>query len=90
MSTGVSTGFTALDSVTSGLQQGDLIVIAGRPSMGKTAFALNIAENIAVVSKLPVAVFSMEMSAAQLVMRMIGSVGRLDQRKIRTGRLAER
>ncbi|MBI3147466.1 MAG: replicative DNA helicase [Betaproteobacteria bacterium] len=86
--TGVSTGFTALDSVTTGLQQGDLIVIAGRPSMGKTAFALNIAENIAVVSKLPVAVFSMEMSAAQLVMRMIGSVGRLDQRKIRTGRLA--
>ncbi len=86
--TGVPTGFIALDSVTTGLQQGDLIIIAGRPSMGKTAFALNIAKHIAVVSKLPVAVFSMEMTAAQLVMRMIGSAGRLDQRKIRTGRLA--
>jgi len=85
--TGVPTGFTDLDRMTSGLQEGDLTVIAGRPSMGKTALALNIAEHIALSSKLPVAVFSMEMSATQLVMRLIGSVGRLDQHKVRTGRL---
>jgi len=85
--TGVPTGFTDLDRMTSGLQEGDLTVIAGRPSMGKTALALNIAEHIALSSKLPVAVFSMEMSATQLVMRLIGSVGRLDQHKVRIGRL---
>ncbi|CAG0952700.1 partial Replicative DNA helicase, partial [Burkholderiales bacterium] len=86
--TGVPTGFADLDKMTSGLQPGDLVVIAGRPSMGKTAFSLNIAEHIALGPKLPVAVFSMEMGATQLAMRMIGSVGRLDQHKIRTGRLA--
>ena len=88
--TGVPTGFTDLDRLTSGLQEGDLIVIAGRPSMGKTAFALNVAEYIALSSrvKLPVAVFSMEMGATQLAMRLIGSVGRLDQHKIRTGQLS--
>jgi replicative DNA helicase len=88
--TGVATGFTDLDRLTSGLQEGDLIVIAGRPSMGKTAFALNIAEHIALSTKLklPVALFSMEMGATQLAMRLIGSVGHLDQHKIRTGQLS--
>jgi replicative DNA helicase len=85
--TGVATGFTDLDRDTSGFQEGDLIVIAGRPSMGKTALALNIAEHIALGLKMPVAVFSMEMGAAQLAMRLIGSVGRVDQQKVRTGRL---
>ena len=85
--TGVPTGFTDLDHMTSGLQEGDLIVIAGRPSMGKTALALNIAEHIALSSKLPVGIFSMEMGAMQLAMRLIGSVGRLDQHKVRTGQL---
>ena len=86
--TGVPTGFSDLDQKTSGLQPGDLIIIAGRPSMGKTALALNISEHIALSAKLPVALFSMEMGATQLAMRLIGSVGRLDQHKIRTGRLA--
>ncbi len=87
--TGIPTGFTDLDSMTSGLQPGDLVIVAGRPSMGKTAFSLNIAENVALDSGLPVAVFSMEMGATQLAMRMIGSVGRLDQHKMRTGRLED-
>ena len=77
--TGVSTGFVDLDRITSGLQAGDLVIVAGRPSMGKTAFAVNIAEDVALSSKQPVAIFSMEMGAAQLVMRMISSVGRVDQ-----------
>jgi len=85
--TGIATGFTDLDRMTSGLQEGDLVVIAGRPSMGKTSLALNIAEHIALVLKMPVAIFSMEMGATQLAMRLMGSVGRLDQQKIRTGRL---
>jgi replicative DNA helicase len=87
--TGVPTGFTDLDAKTSGLQPGDLIIVAGRPSMGKTAFSLNIAENVALEARLPVAVFSMEMAASQLVMRMLGSVGRLDQHKLRTGRIGD-
>lgn len=87
--TGVPTGFTDLDRMTSGLQPGDLVIVAGRPSMGKTSLALNMAENVALDSGLPVGVFSMEMGAAQLVMRMLGSVGRLDQHKVRTGRLAD-
>jgi replicative DNA helicase len=87
--TGISTGFADLDSMTSGMQPGDLVIVAGRPSMGKTAFSLNIAENVALDSNLPVAVFSMEMGAAQLAMRMIGSVGRLDQHRMRTGRLED-
>ena len=86
--TGVPTGFTDLDKMTSGLQPGDLIVVAGRPSMGKTALAINMGENVALDTGLPVAVFSMEMGATQLALRMIGSVGRLDQHKLRTGRLA--
>ncbi len=85
--TGMATGFTDLDRMTSGLQPGDLVIIAGRPSMGKTALALNIAEHVALGEKMPVAVFSMEMSGTQLVMRMLGSVGRLDQHKMRTGAL---
>lgn len=87
--TGVPTGYSDLDTKTSGLQPGDLIIVAGRPSMGKTAFSLNIAENVALDANLPVAVFSMEMGAAQLVMRMLGSVGRLDQHKLRTGRIGD-
>ena len=87
--TGIPTGFTDLDQKTSGLQPGDLIIVAGRPSMGKTAFSLNIAENVALESGLPVAIFSMEMAGTQLVMRMMGSVGKLDQHKVRTGRLQD-
>ncbi len=87
--TGVPTGFADLDSKTSGLQPGDLVIVAGRPSMGKTAFSLNIGEHVAIDQGLPVAVFSMEMGGAQLAMRMLGSVGRLDQHKVRTGRLSD-
>jgi len=85
--TGVATGYGDLDRQTAGLQPGDLVVVAGRPSMGKTAFALNIGEHVALHLKLPVAVFSMEMGATQLAMRMIGSVGRLPAQHLRTGRL---
>ena len=87
--TGVPTGFHDLDQKTSGLQPGDLVIVAGRPSMGKTAFSLNMAENVALDTGLPVAVFSMEMGGSQLVMRMIGSVGKLDQHRLRTGKLGE-
>jgi len=87
--TGIATGFHDLDQKTSGLQEGDLIIVAGRPSMGKTALALNIAEHVAVNDRLPVAVFSMEMSGTQLAMRMLGSIGRLDQMKLRTGKLTD-
>ena len=86
--TGVPTGFSDLDRMTSGLQPGDLVVVAGRPSMGKTALALNMGEHVALAAGLPVVVFSMEMGASQLALRLIGSVGRLDQHKLRTGRLA--
>jgi replicative DNA helicase len=85
--TGVPTGFVDLDSKTAGLQGGDLIIVAGRPSMGKTAFALNMAENVAIDTGLPVAVFSMEMGGTQLAMRMLGSISRVDQHRMRTGRL---
>ena len=88
--TGVPTGYTKLDQMTSGLQGGDLIVVAGRPSMGKTALALNIAEYVAVDNGLPVAVFSMEMSASQVATRMLGSIARVDQHKMRTGRLSDK
>jgi replicative DNA helicase len=87
--TGVPTGFVDLDRMTSGLQPGDLIIVAGRPSMGKTAFSINIGENVAIDSGLPVAVFSMEMGGTQLAMRMLGSVGKLDQHRLRTGRLID-
>ena len=85
--TGVRTGFYDLDRMTAGLQKGDLIVLAARPSMGKTAFALNIAEHVAVQEGLPVLMFSMEMGASQLALRMVGSLGRIDQQGLRTGRL---
>jgi len=87
--TGVPTGFVDLDARTSGMQPGDLVIVAGRPSMGKTAFSMNMAEHVAVEARLPVAVFSMEMGGTQLVMRMLGSVGRLDQHVLRTGKLGD-
>jgi replicative DNA helicase len=85
--TGVPTGFIDLDERTAGLQAGDLVIVAGRPSMGKTALALNIAEHVGVKNGIPVAVFSMEMGATQLAMRMLGSIARVDQHNMRTGRL---
>ncbi|MBI3772708.1 MAG: replicative DNA helicase [Gammaproteobacteria bacterium] len=85
--TGIPTGFSDFDEKTSGLQKGDLIIVAGRPSMGKTSFAMNIAEHAVIKTEKPVAVFSMEMSAAQLAMRMLSSLGRIDQHKVRTGKL---
>jgi len=87
--TGVPSGFTDLDTKTAGFQEGDLIIIAGRPSMGKTALALNIGQHVAVDLGMPVAVFSMEMGAEQLAMRLLGSVGRIDAHRLRTGRLTE-
>ncbi len=87
--TGVPTGFSDLDQKTSGLQGGDLIIVAGRPSMGKTSLAMNFAEFVAVEQRLPVAVFSMEMSGEALALRMLGSVGRLDQHRLRTGKLTD-
>ena len=85
--TGVASGFKDLDALTSGLQEADLVVVAGRPSMGKTSLAMNIAENAAVGAKLPVAVFSMEMPGQQLAMRMLASLGRINAHRIRTGQL---
>lgn len=87
--TGVPTGFIDLDRMTSGLQAGDLVVLAARPSMGKTAFAINIAEHVALNEGLPVAVFSMEMGAAQLAVRIVGSIGRIHQGHLRTGKLSD-
>jgi len=87
--TGVPTGLVDLDAITSGLQPSDMIVVAGRPAMGKTTFALNIAEHIAVECRLPVAIFSMEMPGTQLATRFISSIGRIDQSKIRSGRLSD-
>ena len=87
--TGLSTGFTDLDEKTSGLQPSDLIIIAGRPSMGKTSFAMNIGENAAIQSGLPVLVFSMEMPAEGLAMRMLSSLGRINQTRMRSGKLEE-
>jgi replicative DNA helicase len=85
--TGVRTGLYDFDRMTAGLQPGDLIVLAARPSMGKTALALNIGEHVAVNEGLPVLVFSMEMGAEQLALRLTGSLGRIDHSKLRTGRL---
>ncbi|HYA66811.1 MAG TPA: replicative DNA helicase [Burkholderiaceae bacterium] len=87
--TGVPSGFTDLDAKTAGFQEGDLIIIAGRPSMGKTALALNIGQHVAIDLGMPVAVFSMEMSAEQLALRLLGSVGRIDAHRLRTGRLTD-
>ena len=88
--TGVSSGFRELDNLTAGLQNGELIIIAGRPSMGKTAFALNIAEHTALADENPVAIFSMEMSASSLAQRMISSLGRVNAHSIKTGQLEEK
>ena len=85
--TGAGTGFTDFDELTSGLQPADLIIVAGRPSMGKTTIAMNMAENIALKGNKPVAVFSMEMPGDSLAMRMMSSLGRIDQHKVRTGKL---
>lgn len=87
--TGLPTGFNDFDEMTSGLQDGDLVIVAGRPSMGKTTFSMNIAENAAIQTKQPVAVFSMEMPGDSLAMRMLSSIGRIDQHKIRTGKLSD-
>ena len=87
--TGVPTGFYDFDKMTSGMQAGDLIILAARPSMGKTSLAINIAEHVALNEGLPVAVFSMEMGAAQLAVRIVGSIGRIDQGHLRTGRLSD-
>jgi replicative DNA helicase len=87
--TGVRTGYFDLDRMTAGFQPGDLIVLAARPSMGKTALALNIAEHVATTEGLPVVVFSMEMGAAQLALRLVGSLGRIDQGHLRTGKLSD-
>lgn len=85
--TGVPTGFYELDNMTSGLQRSDLIILAARPSMGKTAFALNIAQNVAIRAKIPIAIFSLEMSKEQLVQRMLCSEAEVDSQKIRTGNM---
>jgi replicative DNA helicase len=87
--TGAATGFTDLDELTSGLQPSDLIIVAGRPSMGKTTIAMNMAENIAIKGGMPVAIFSMEMPGDALAMRMMSSLGRIDQHKVRTGKLED-
>jgi replicative DNA helicase len=87
--TGVPTGFYDLDRLTSGFQAGDMVVLAARPSMGKTALAINIAEHVALHEGLPVAVFSMEMGASQLAVRIVGSIGRIDQMHLRTGKLTD-
>jgi len=85
--TGVPSGFSDFDDMTSGLQSSDMIIVAGRPSMGKTTFAMNIAENVAIKTNLPVAIFSMEMPGEQLAMRLLSSLGRIDQHRVRTGKL---
>ena len=87
--TGAETGYGDLDDMTSGLQQGDLIIVAGRPSMGKTTFSMNLAEFIAINDKKPVAIFSMEMPAEQLVLRLFASNGRVPLNDIRTGKIRE-
>ena len=87
--TGIPTGFADLDRMTSGRQAGDMIVLAARPSMGKTSFAVNIAEHVALNEGLPVAIFSMEMGAAQLAVRIVGSIGRVNQGNLRTGKLTD-
>ena len=87
--TGQETHLTKFDDLTAGLQKGDLIIVAGRPSMGKTTFSMNLAENIATKNGTPVAVFSMEMPGESLAMRMISSIGRIDAGRMRTGKLAQ-
>ena len=85
--TGISSGFGKFDDKTSGLQKSDLIIVAGRPSMGKTSFAMNLAENAALNTENSVAIFSMEMPGEQLALRMMSSLGRIDSHNLRTGKL---
>lgn len=85
--TGLTTGFTDLDKKTSGLQASDLVIVAGRPSMGKTSFAMNLVENAVLETDKPVLVFSMEMPAGSLMMRMLSSIGKIDQSRVRNGQL---
>ena len=87
--TGVATGFTEFDDKTTGLQPGDLVIVAGRPSMGKTSFAMNLAEYASLKNNAVTAIFSMEMSGTQLSSRLISSMGRINQQKIRTGKLTD-
>lgn len=87
--TGLATGWTDFDNMTSGLQNGDMVIVAARPSMGKTSLAMNIAEEVAMKGQLPVAVFSMEMPAEQLTLRMLSSLGRIEMQRIRTGKLQD-
>ncbi|HAN26977.1 MAG TPA: replicative DNA helicase, partial [Haliea salexigens] len=87
--TGLDTGFIELNRKTSGLQPSDLVIVAGRPSMGKTSFAMNLVENAVLSQAKPVLVFSMEMPAEQLIIRMLSSIGRIDQTRIRTGKLEQ-
>ncbi len=87
--TGLTTGLDKLDEMTSGLQKGDLVIVAARPSMGKTTFSMNLVENVMMNSGLPVLVFSMEMPADSIVMRMLSSLGRIDQTRVRSGKLEE-
>ncbi|MBF0266854.1 MAG: replicative DNA helicase [Gammaproteobacteria bacterium] len=87
--TGLPTGYTEIDKITSGLQPGDLIIVAGRPSMGKTTFAMNIAENIAINENSGVVIFSLEMPAESLTLRMFSSIGRINQSRVRSGKLSD-
>lgn len=87
--TGVATGYTELDTMTSGLQGSDLVIVAGRPSMGKTTFAMNIAEHVAIKSTAPVLIFSMEMPGEAIVMRLLSSLCRINQQSIRTGKIED-
>jgi replicative DNA helicase len=87
--TGLSTGFKDLDGMTSGLQPSDLVIVAGRPSMGKTSFAMNLVENAVLSQDKPILVFSMEMPADSLIIRMLSSIGRIDQTRIRNGKLEQ-
>jgi replicative DNA helicase len=87
--TGIPTGFTELDRMTAGMQPSDLVIVAGRPSMGKTTLAMNLAEHAALKHEVPVAVFSMEMSALALVMRLFSSLGQIEQQRLKTGSLEE-
>ena len=87
--TGLSTGYTDLDEMTSGWQKSDLVIVAGRPSMGKTAFAMNLVENAVLNTEKPVLVFSLEMPAESLIFRMLSSIGKIDQGKLRTGQLTD-
>ncbi len=87
--TGLSTGFIDLDRMTSGFQSSDLVIVAGRPAMGKTSFAMNLVENATEVTDKPIMVFSMEMPAEQLIIRMLSSIGRIDQSRVRSGKLSQ-